>query len=557
MKNKIFYFLFIFLFIFTSVVPVHAESDTTPPNIDNITFSKTEVKPGDILTITIEASDTESGFDENTYCSIMLYNGSRYINSIRPKYNLSTGNFELNYQIPSDMQSGNWYVCYAYLYDKAGNFKEIYNHDTTKYNFTVIDGTSDVTPPTLNNIIFTKTEVKQGDNLLITVEASDTESGFDENTNCIIQLYNGSRFINALMPKYNSSTGSFELNYQIPSDMQSGNWYVCSVDLYDKAGNYKHLNNSDSTKYNFNVKSIFQGTENISLLVGSNFNPLQGVEAISELEGNISSKISYEGSIDTSKDGLYLIKYTVIGIGGVYVDYRWISIVSNLAYDGNGQPTGTYFNKDISLSLSNLVNLNSISLTKDGNSYVLSDNSTISEEGKYVLSFKNTVNQVNSMERLLKVSSTVLSESSTNIQPSSFEFTIDKTSPKILEYYPQIIDEGTQINADKFVKASDNNKLSYEYLTEPQWTKIGEQNVQILVKDLAGNQVTQGVKLTVIDKCDIDRDGKVSIMDLASVAQNYNVKSTQANWNPRFDFNKDNIVDIFDLVTCSRRLEVN
>lgn len=272
---------------------------------------------------------------------------------------------------------------------------------------------------------------------------------------------------------------------------------------------------------------------------------------------NISSKISYEGSIDTSKDGLYLIKYTVIGIGGVYVDYRWISIVSNLAYDGNGQPTGTYFNKDISLSLSNLVNLNSISLTKDGNSYVLSDNSTISEEGKYVLSFKNTVNQVNSMERLLKVSSTVLSESSTNIQPSSFEFTIDKTSPKILEYYPQIIDEGTQINADKFVKASDNNKLSYEYLTEPQWTKIGEQNVQILVKDLAGNQVTQGVKLTVIDKCDIDRDGKVSIMDLASVAQNYNVKSTQANWNPRFDFNKDNIVDIFDLVTCSRRLEVN
>lgn len=58
------------------------------------------------------------------------------------------------------------------------------------------------------------------------------------------------------------------------------------------------------------------------------------------------------------------------------------------------------------------------------------------------------------------------------------------------------------------------------------------------------------------DICDINKDGTVSILDVALVACDYNVRDTDAKWNLNFDFNKDGIVDIFDLVTTSRRIGI-
>ncbi|MDP4144000.1 MAG: IPT/TIG domain-containing protein [Bacillota bacterium] len=61
------------------------------------------------------------------------------------------------------------------------------------------------------------------------------------------------------------------------------------------------------------------------------------------------------------------------------------------------------------------------------------------------------------------------------------------------------------------------------------------------------------INANFIDNCDINSDGKVDILDLASVAKNYNMKSTNTNWISRYDFNKDGIIDIYDLVLCSKR----
>lgn len=238
LKKKILYFLFIFILIFVNVFPVHAESDKTPPAITNIIINNKNVQPGDILKISIEATDAESGFDENTCCDVELYNGARLISSLKPKYNLNTGKFEINYDIPTDLQSGNWYVDFLYLNDKAGNTKLFYNKNSAQYNFT--------------------------------------------------------------------------------------------------------------------VDSIFYGTDNISLAVGSSFEPLEGVEASNLYEGNITNKITCKGSVDTSKKG------------------------------------------------------------------------------------------------------------TANSKSSDFDFTIDKTSPQIVEKYPQTLDEGSTVTADKFLKAADNNNyLSY------------------------------------------------------------------------------------------------
>jgi hypothetical protein len=56
------------------------------------------------------------------------------------------------------------------------------------------------------------------------------------------------------------------------------------------------------------------------------------------------------------------------------------------------------------------------------------------------------------------------------------------------------------------------------------------------------------------DICDVDRNGEINVLDIAEVARNYNVRSTQTNWNPAIDFNSDGIIDIFDLVVCSKKI---
>ncbi|MBT9148471.1 MAG: hypothetical protein DDT32_02245 [Syntrophomonadaceae bacterium] len=47
---------------------------------------------------------------------------------------------------------------------------------------------------------------------------------------------------------------------------------------------------------------------------------------------------------------------------------------------------------------------------------------------------------------------------------------------------------------------------------------------------------------------DVNRDGQVDVLDLASIAGAYNTKQGDPNYNPDADFNRDGMIDIFDLV---------
>ncbi|MBL4934707.1 DUF5011 domain-containing protein [Clostridium sp. YIM B02515] len=561
MYKRILSLFVLFFVVVSNFTNVSAAADVTPPIIKNMTWSATELQVGDKLLVEIDATDIESGinfgsFDTSVYIKHKITGAYK---AQQLAYDESSKKLKATFNITTDMQAGEWALYFVSLKDNAGNQKYYHQSDfSQEYKVNIISSVTDITPPSISGMTWLSNELQAGDKMLVEIDATDTESGinFGSLDTSIYIKHKITGVYKAQQLAYDESSKKLKATFNITTDMQAGEWVLYFVSLKDNAGNQKYYHQSDfSQEYKFDLKSVFQGTENLSIEKGAQFSPLNGVKAICSFEGDFTDKITFTGIVDSNAEGIYLLKYEAIGKNGdVYRDYRWVSVVSNLAYNENGEMEGTFFNKEISLNLSNLVNLNSINLTRNGNSYVLSDNSTISEEGKYILSFNSNVNQVNPMKRSLKASSAVLSESPTNIQPSNFEFMIDKTSPEVLECYPQTIDEGAQISPNKFVKVSDNNKLSYEYLTEPIWTKIGEQSVEVLVKDLAGNQVTQEAKLTIIDKCDIDRDGKISIIDLASVAQNYNVKSTQVNWNLRFDFNKDNIIDIFDLVTCSRRL---
>ena len=455
------------------------------------------------------------------------------------------------------------------LYDNAGNYESKWWHDANTYSFTVIDGIEDVTPPSIDNVIISKEEVKIGDELTIEIEASDSESGFSESVYCSLWLSNESesKLISNLRPRYNINTEKFEITLTITDEFTNGRWYVRQIGLYDNAGNYKSKWWYDASTYSFCVISSFIGTANKSIKKGESFNPLEGVVASNNIDGDFTDKITYTGNVDTNTEGIYLIKYHAVGDSGyTYRDYRWITVVNNIIIGEDGTEE-VYFNKDIELNISEIISSNSMTVTKDGQEYYLNENGVITEEGIYNISFDDTPNarETYSKEELNEIKKqaeenekNVISKMTTkasDIQSENqLQFIIDKTSPEIIEIKTIDVVEDEAINAEEVVLATDKyNKVFYSYVTEPTWSKIGQQKVNIKISDAAGNCLIKEITLNVTDKCDLDKNGKVDILDLAKVSCNYNSNELSDNWNIRYDFNKDGIVDLFDLVFCSRR----
>ena len=568
MKKRICCFFLCIFIVLCNTKLVLAESDVTPPVINSMTWSATELKTGDALNIVIDASDAESGIATGAYDNAICIQNkqSGQYESAFLIYNQTENKLTVTFSITTDMPSGEWDLDNVLLKDKAGNSKFYHQSDFSKiYSVNITTQNTDVTPPVINSMTWSATELKAGDKLNIEVDASDAESGIAtgayDNAICIQNKQSG-QYESAFLI-YNQTENKLTVTFSITTDMPSGEWDLDNVLLKDKAGNSKFYHQSDFSKmYSVNVKSVFSGTENVTITKGTVFSPLAGVIAESNLEGDFTDKITFSGNVDTNNEGLYLIKYQATGKNGdIYKDYRWVTVVGNI----NNNTNQVYFNSDIQINGLGLLDGSSANITKDGVAYNLNGSTQISEEGNYSVSFgnSNTMNSIKSVIKNYNISSysvinNVEDTQLSGIQPSSINFTIDKTNPVINNVYPQVINEGNQITADKFILASDNNNnINYHFISEPDWSKVGEQDVQIGVADLAGNTVIQTVKLTIMDKCDIDRNGKVNILDLAKVASNYNKNNLSSDWNTLYDFNKDNCIDIFDLVILSKRMTTN
>ena len=61
-----------------------------------------------------------------------------------------------------------------------------------------------------------------------------------------------------------------------------------------------------------NEKPVITGADNVTITVGDKFDPLTGVKATDKEDGDLTSKITVNGKIDTEKAGEYKLIYTVI-----------------------------------------------------------------------------------------------------------------------------------------------------------------------------------------------------------------------------------------------------
>jgi hypothetical protein len=53
---------------------------------------------------------------------------------------------------------------------------------------------------------------------------------------------------------------------------------------------------------------------------------------------------------------------------------------------------------------------------------------------------------------------------------------------------------------------------------------------------------------------DINKDGKINILDINELSKYYNIKKDNLGWIAEYDMNGDGVIDIFDLVIVSKKI---
>lgn len=88
-----------------------------------------------------------------------------------------------------------------------------------------------------------------------------------------------------------------------------------------------------------NTNPVFAGVGNVTIYVGDEFDPLEGVTASDAEDGDVTANITVAGTVDTENDGTYTLTYTVTDSdGGVATATRTVTVLDvTLVY-----PTGFY-----------------------------------------------------------------------------------------------------------------------------------------------------------------------------------------------------------------------
>lgn len=80
--------------------------------------------------------------------------------------------------------------------------------------------------------------------------------------------------------------------------------------------------------------AILSGPRETTIRYKSDFDPLAGISAKDSVKGDVSNKITYEGTVDTDVEGEYIITYTIIGSDGSKDELVRKVIVENFTLNG-------------------------------------------------------------------------------------------------------------------------------------------------------------------------------------------------------------------------------
>ena len=116
--------------------------------------------------------------------------------------------------------------------------------------------------------------------------------------------------------------------------------------------------------------------------------------------------------------------------------------------------------------------------------------------------------------------------------------------------------DGNIVQGNVSINGNELNISPKEYMLYNKEYKIEISKESIM--DVNGNYIESdyGYEFTTEGpRTDLDNNSESDILDLAMLANKYNMTSKNEGWNSLYDFNGDKVIDIFDLVILSREIQ--
>jgi len=260
--------------------------------------------------------------------------------------------------------------------------------------------------------------------------------------------------------------------------------YKLVYSVSDKAKNKATVTRMITVKKD-TVKPVITGASNKTIFVGSSFNPLTGISAKDNVDGNITKNIKVSGTVNTKKAGVYKLVYSVSD-----KTKNTASLTRTITVKDNVKPVmkgatdaqilfGASFDplKGVTASDNNDGNITS--------SIKVSGIVNVNKAGKYVLTY--TVSDKAKNTATVKRTVTV----------------VDIVKPVISGAVDKEVFWGEAFDSVEGVSAVDNNdgNLTAEIILDGMVdvNKAGEYVLTYSVSDSSGNTETITRKITVLD----------------------------------------------------------
>ncbi|WP_164514760.1 immunoglobulin-like domain-containing protein [Bifidobacterium goeldii] len=97
----------------------------------------------------------------------------------------------------------------------------------------------------------------------------------------------------------------------VPKDMPVGDYYLVVTYPGGMMWNDLTVTPAETTTPTDTTKPVFKGISDVTIEQGATFDPLSGVTASDDTDGDLTKSIKVEGTVDTSKPGTATLTYTV------------------------------------------------------------------------------------------------------------------------------------------------------------------------------------------------------------------------------------------------------
>ena len=389
-------------------------SDYVPPQkpeFTSFTVSKKKLKPGETVTFTISGSHptgiVDAGMKIEDPGAFVHKKYDVTLSAVAGKANTFAGSFK----IPADMPGSIYYPSDIYITAGSGVKNEVslcsgLPIKLGDVRFEVINPSIPVNRPwpVLQSFTMSSHRLIPGQKLTVTAKIDPkTYNDIHALITGIYRTQPDEAVASGVVYLYSIGNNTFSGIFEVPANFRAGEYKLSKFSAHTENGVSYGIDNLPALTYqdqygNNQLKDAsltivplltVSGTYNKSILVGSTFDPMQGVTANNAYTGDITDSIQMVGgSIDTNIPGMYLIKYVVNGTANgistpvTYTDYRWIGVTEIM-------PEAPASNAEVPIAVTNdslAVGAASadVSIKKNGSSIAYSN--VVSDPGEYTIS---------------------------------------------------------------------------------------------------------------------------------------------------------------------------